>query len=126
MKRFLVIGSLRKKRASIVAHNGIVKAMMAERPADMWVTPYAEKRCHPVILRSAAKKRGLNCPRGIDSGSPFILAIMSTPIPPKTKQNVLKVQGVISVRAIFIAGQVDPQTKVTADRRIKPVLGNFS
>ena len=62
-----------------------------------------------------------------DHGSTNTVAPPKTkPAPPKTRHKSRNVQGGISVRTIFIIGQVKPHNSVMAARRRNPMGGRFS
>jgi hypothetical protein len=72
-----------------------------------------------VILKEAAKNRGFSSCLGIESERPLIFARQRMLNPPKARQRDRNVQGEISVRAIFMMGQLKPQKKVRAPRRTR-------
>ena len=102
----------------MVAHSGMVKPIIAARPAIIRLIPWAEPKCQPVILNRDTANRGKHSFLGTERERPLNLAKTIIPIPPQTREMVLKVQGGISSKAVFITGQLTPQ-KIVIPRMSK-------
>jgi hypothetical protein len=99
--------------------------MIDALPALIYKSPWAEKRCQPVMFKNDTRKRGVSSFFGIARELPPTFTMRRSPVPPKTRQRSRKVQGGISVRAVFIIGQLTPQNRVMAASRINPIGGRF-
>ena len=119
-----VMRSFKKRALKIVAHSGMVNAIITARLAFIRKTPWAENMCQPVILKIATRHRGLSSLRASLSLKPFALASINIPIPLRTRQYVRKVQGGISLTEILIAGQARPQNMLSEISSTMPLRGS--
>jgi hypothetical protein len=125
-RRAFVNRSFNMKLLRIAAQSGMVKAMMDALPALMFTSPWAEKRCQPVMFNNDTRIRGFISLFGIARERPLALTTRRSPAPPKTRHKSRNVQGGISVRTLFIIGQLKPHNRVMAARRTNPMGGRLS
>src|SRR5215212_101225 len=96
---------------------------MAPRPPPMCTRLKAEKRCHPVTLRTATAPSGNQSAHGSAIRSPVKAASDISPSPLTTTQKLRKVNGDSSPTANFITGQFRPQRRLIATMRIRARRG---